>query len=68
MTHATHDLPVRLAAAWQHGIAFAALPSPLLPAHADAAYAVQAQILAERSTAIGAWKGGAKHPDGPIQG
>ncbi|RBL66420.1 2-keto-4-pentenoate hydratase, partial [Pseudomonas sp. MWU13-2625] len=32
MPHATPDLAVRLAAAWQHGIAFAALPSALIPA------------------------------------
>lgn len=68
MTQATHDLAVRLAAGWQHGIAFAALPSALIPADADAAYAVQAQLLAERRAAIGAWKVGAKQPDGPIQG
>ncbi|WP_176048710.1 2-keto-4-pentenoate hydratase [Burkholderia sp. BCC1644] len=68
MTQATHDLAVRLAAGWQHGIAFAALPSALVPADADDAYAVQAQLLAERRAAIGAWKVGAKQPDGPIQG
>ncbi len=67
MTQATHDLAARLAAGWQHGIAFAALPPELVPASADAAYAVQAQVLAERNAAIGAWKVGAKQPDGPIQ-
>ncbi|CAB3756396.1 2-keto-4-pentenoate hydratase [Burkholderia sp. MSh2] len=68
MTQATHDLAARLAAGWQHGIAFAALPPELVPAGADAAYAVQAQLLRERRAAIGAWKVGAKQPDGPIQG
>lgn len=65
--HATHDLAARLVAGWQHGIAFATLPPELVPASADTAYAVQARILAERRAAIGAWKVGAKQPDGPIQ-
>ncbi|MGS0896058.1 2-keto-4-pentenoate hydratase [Burkholderia stagnalis] len=68
MTQAIHALAARLAAGWQDGIAFAALPPELVPADADAAYAVQMQVLHARHAAIGAWKVGAKQPDGPIQG
>lgn len=61
-------LAARLVAGWQDGIAVAELSPELLPQSAEAAYAVQAQILRERNAAIGAWKVGAKGPDAPIQG
>lgn len=68
MTHSTTTLATRLAAGWQDGIAFADLPPELIPTSADAAYAVQAQLLIARNTTIGAWKVGAKGPDAPVQG
>jgi len=40
----------------------------LVPADADAAYAIQHEILALRSTQIAGWKVGAKALSGPIQG
>ena len=44
------------------------LPLELVPADADAAFAVQRRTLMLRSQAIGGWKVGAKSPTGPIQG
>ncbi|ALE57944.1 2-keto-4-pentenoate hydratase [Paraburkholderia graminis] len=44
-------------------------PQPnLTPADADAAYAIQHEILAIGGARIGGWKIGAKSPTGPIQG
>lgn len=68
MIDTTDTLATRLAAGWQDGIAFAELPTELIPTSTDAAYAVQAQLLIARNTSIGAWKVGAKGPDAPIQG
>jgi 2-keto-4-pentenoate hydratase len=68
MTQAAQELAARLAAGWQDGIAFDALPSRLVPTDVDTAYAVQMQVLHARDSRIGGWKVGAKAPDAPIQG
>jgi 2-keto-4-pentenoate hydratase len=45
-----------------------ALPPDRLPADADAAYAIQHEILSACGARIGGWKIGAKSASGPIQG
>jgi 2-keto-4-pentenoate hydratase len=56
----------RLAAAWDE--APLTLPAALQPTEAAAAHAVQHLTLAERGWRLGAWKVGARTPDGPPQG
>lgn len=55
-----------LAAAWD--AAPLTLPAALQPGDAAAAHAVQHLTLAERGWRLGAWKVGARTPDGPAQG
>lgn len=66
--HPEQELASRLAGAGNEGIRFSALPGELLPQDADAAYAVQAEVLRLRKAGIGGWKAGAKSATGPIQG
>jgi 2-keto-4-pentenoate hydratase len=59
----------RLLADARHDHATLGKPQPnLTPADADAAYAIQHEILAIGGARIGGWKIGAKSPTGPIQG
>jgi len=58
----------RLAQARGDHTVIEALPADLAPADADAAYAIQHEILTLSGARIGGWKIGAKSPTGPIQG
>lgn len=58
----------RLAQARADHTVIETLPADLVPADADAAYAIQHEILALRGVTAGGWKIGAKSPTGPIQG
>jgi len=62
------ELASRLVHAGPAGLSFADLPAGLVPADAQAAYAVQAHVLALRQSGIAGWKVGSKTPTGPIQG
>ncbi|WP_454724940.1 MULTISPECIES: 2-keto-4-pentenoate hydratase [Cupriavidus] len=62
------ELARLLAHAGGDGLRFADVPAALLPPDADAAYAVQAEVLRQRGTGIGGWKVGAKSATGPVQG
>ncbi|WP_059412331.1 2-keto-4-pentenoate hydratase [Cupriavidus basilensis] len=62
------ELARLLARAGGDGLRFADLPAALLPRDADAAYAVQAEVLRQRGAGIGGWKVGAKSATGPVQG
>jgi len=58
----------RLAQARGDHTVIEALPANLAPADADAAYAIQHEILGLSGARTGGWKIGAKSPTGPIQG
>ncbi|HEX2009655.1 MAG TPA: fumarylacetoacetate hydrolase family protein [Roseateles sp.] len=60
------ELVRRLAAAWDTDPIV--LPAELVPAEAALAYRAQLLTLAQRGWRLGAWKVGAKTPDGPAQG
>jgi 2-keto-4-pentenoate hydratase len=62
------ELARQLAGAFEMGSPPIELPDRLLPSGADAAYAIQLEILKRRNTGIAGWKVGAKSPTGPIQG
>jgi len=57
-----------LAQAWSDRTVLESLPAERIPADANAAYAIQHEIIAQRGGQIGGWKVGAKSPAGPIQG
>ena len=60
-------LAQRLAAARAEAGLIPPLHDALIPKDSAEAYAVQQRVLALRGEVIGAWKVGAKSPDGPIQ-
>ena len=61
-------LSQRLADARGRHLTLNSLPPELIPADADAAYAIQHEILRASGARIGGWKIGAKSETGPIQG
>ena len=64
----TTSLSRRLADARRDHTTLDALPPQQIPADADAAYAIQHEILNVAGAHIGGWKIGAKSDSGPIQG
>lgn len=64
----TTSLSRRLADARRDRVTLDALPPDQIPADADAAYAIQHEILNLSGARIGGWKIGAKSASGPIQG
>ncbi|APA87954.1 2-keto-4-pentenoate hydratase [Paraburkholderia sprentiae WSM5005] len=64
----TPSLSQILADARRARTTLASLPPQQLPADADAAYAIQHEILSACGARIGGWKIGAKSASGPIQG
>ncbi|SIT45159.1 Hydratase/decarboxylase [Paraburkholderia ribeironis] len=64
----TPSLSRRLADARRDRLTLDTLPPEQSPADADAAYAIQHDILALSGARIGGWKIGAKSATGPIQG
>ena len=58
----------RLADARARHLTLSSLPPELIPADADAAYAIQHEILRVSGARIGGWKIGSKSDTGPIQG
>ncbi|NML31473.1 2-keto-4-pentenoate hydratase [Paraburkholderia antibiotica] len=62
------SLSRRLADARQRRATLDTLPPALMPTDADAAYAIQHEILSACGARIGGWKIGAKSASGPIQG
>jgi 2-keto-4-pentenoate hydratase len=64
----TSTLSQRLAVARRDRLTLDNLPAELTPADADAAYAIQHEILRLSGERIGGWKIGAKSATGPIQG
>jgi 2-keto-4-pentenoate hydratase len=61
-------LSQRLADARARHLTLSSLPPELIPADADAAYAIQHEILRVSGARIGGWKIGSKSDTGPIQG
>jgi 2-keto-4-pentenoate hydratase len=61
-------LSQRLADARTRHLTLSSVPPELIPADADAAYAIQHEILRASGARIGGWKIGAKSDTGPIQG
>jgi 2-keto-4-pentenoate hydratase len=61
-------LSVRLADARARHQTLDSVPPEQIPADADAAYAIQHEILCSSGAHIGGWKIGAKSDTGPIQG
>lgn len=61
-------LSQRLADARAHHLTLDSVPPELIPVDADAAYAIQHEILRASGARIGGWKIGAKSETGPIQG
>lgn len=68
MGDSTLGLAQRLARARAQHDAVGAPPSAIMPSDAEAAYAVQHEILALSGVSVAGWKVGAKSADGPIQG
>jgi 2-keto-4-pentenoate hydratase len=64
----TTSLSRRLADARRDRLTLDTLPPEQIPADADAAYAIQHEILSLGGARIGGWKIGAKSASGPIQG
>ncbi|MGF6485432.1 2-keto-4-pentenoate hydratase [Paraburkholderia sp. JPY432] len=64
----TSSLSQLLADARRSRTVLDALPPEQIPADADAAYAIQHEILSACGARIGGWKIGAKSASGPIQG
>ncbi|MGA7776584.1 MAG: 2-keto-4-pentenoate hydratase [Paraburkholderia sp.] len=64
----TSTLSQRLADARRDHLTLDSLPAELIPADANAAYAIQHEILRLSGARIGGWKIGAKSLTGPIQG
>lgn len=68
MTSPQQALASLLANAGPAGLRFAELPPDIVPTDAQAAYGVQAMVLALRNCGIAGWKVGSKTPTGPVQG
>jgi 2-keto-4-pentenoate hydratase len=61
-------LAAQLTQAWQKGVLLDTPFADQVPENADAAFAIQHEIIARRGVSVAGWKVGAKSIDGPIQG